>query len=596
MVINLFVAGLVGTLIPLGLEGAEDRSGAGFGRVHHHVYRRLRVCLVPRTGHAVHAVLPTRGVEYGGPPPLKLRRGGSSMPLYSADALILRTYKLGEADRIVVFLTRDRGKKRGVAKGARRPKSNFVGALEPLTHARVAYFEKERRELVNLNYSEASRSALSSGTIEGARLRDVFCRADRRMGGREPRRRAPLSARRLDGGSDRRRRAVRAADAVFRVLAAQPAGRVSGEPRARACRPKRRRFSTAARKIGPQELAGVTADRAMLRELEVAASQHHRDASRARAAVDQSAKGHDAVVTLQDLILKLSAFWASQGCIIQQPLDLEVGAGTSHPETLLRVLGPKPWNVAYVQPSRRPDDGRFGQNPNRVFKHHQFQVILKPAPDEVQQIYLQSLEAVGIDPRAHDIRFEEDNWESPTLGAWGIGWQVLFDGLEITQFTYFQQVGGVNLAPVGAELTYGLERIAMILQKVDNIFDLEWGGGVKYGEVRLREEIEQSKYVYGQVDGMSREEFAAFHRDLFDKYYGMAERLLKSQPHPAGARVRAEVLARVQHSRLERQRRRQRAHGVRAEGAPDCHRDCPGLRGGRASRHLTKGPNEQHGV
>ena len=189
----------------------------------------------------------------------------------------------------------------------------------------------------------------------------------------------------------------------------------------------------------------------------------------------------------------------------------------------------KPWNVAYVQPSRRPDDGRFGENPNRLFKHHQLQVILKPAPDEVQQIYLQSLEAVGIEPRAHDIRFEDDNWESPTLGAWGMGGQVLFDGLEITQFTYFQQVGGVNLAPVGAELTYGLERIAMLLQKVDNVFDLEWGGGVKYGEVRLREEIEQSRYVYGQVDGMSREEFAGFHRDLFDKSSGMAERLLKSQ-------------------------------------------------------------------
>jgi glycyl-tRNA synthetase alpha chain len=182
-----------------------------------------------------------------------------------------------------------------------------------------------------------------------------------------------------------------------------------------------------------------------------------------------------------------------------------------------------------VQPSRRPDDGRFGQNPHRILKHHQFQVILKPAPDEVQQIYLQSLEAVGIDPRAHDIRFEEDNWEAPTLGAWGIGWQVLFDGLEITQFTYFQQVGGVMLAPVSAELTYGLERIAMILQRVDNIFDLEWGGGVRYGEVRLREEIEQSKYVYGQVAGMSREEFAAYHRDLFEKYHAMAERLLKSQ-------------------------------------------------------------------
>ena len=150
-------------------------------------------------------------------------------------------------------------------------------------------------------------------------------------------------------------------------------------------------------------------------------------------------------MTFQDLILKLSEFWASHGCLIQQPIDLEVGAGTSHVETFLRVLGPRHWNVAYVQPSRRPDDGRFGENPNRLFKHHQFQVILKPAPDEVQQIYLESLEACGIDPRQHDIRFEEDNWESPTLGAWGIGWQVMLDGQEITQFTYFQQVGGIDL-------------------------------------------------------------------------------------------------------------------------------------------------------
>jgi glycyl-tRNA synthetase alpha chain len=232
-------------------------------------------------------------------------------------------------------------------------------------------------------------------------------------------------------------------------------------------------------------------------------------------------------VTLQDLILKLSVFWASKGCLIQQGLDLEVGAGTSHPETLLRVLGASPWSVAYVQPARRPDDGRFGQNPNRLFKHLQMQVILKPAPDEVQQMYLDSLEACGINPRHHDIRFEEDNWESPTLGAWGIGWQVMLDGQEITQFTYFQQVGGVDLAPVSAELTYGLERIAMFLQRVDNVFDLEWGSGVKYREVRFREEVEQSKYAFNQETGVDASVFAAFHRDLFDKYYDFGERLLK---------------------------------------------------------------------
>ncbi len=232
-------------------------------------------------------------------------------------------------------------------------------------------------------------------------------------------------------------------------------------------------------------------------------------------------------MTFQDLISKLSQFWASQGCLIQQPLDLEVGAGTSHPETILRVLGPRHWNVAYVQPSRRPDDGRFGENPNRLFKHHQFQVIMKPAPDEIQHLYLQSLEACGIEPRKHDIRFEEDNWESPTLGAWGIGWQVMLDGLEITQFTYFQQVGGIDLAPVSVEITYGLERIAMFLQRVDNVYDLQWAPGVTYGDVRLRDEIEQSKYAFGQVD-MPRDAFVLLHRELFDKYYGFSEVLLRS--------------------------------------------------------------------
>jgi glycyl-tRNA synthetase alpha chain len=232
-------------------------------------------------------------------------------------------------------------------------------------------------------------------------------------------------------------------------------------------------------------------------------------------------------VTFQDLIFNLSQFWATQGCLIHQPIDMEVGAGTSSPETVLRVLGPRHWNVAYVQPSRRPDDGRFGENPNRLFKHHQFQVIMKPSPDEIQQIYLQSLEACGIVPREHDIRFEEDNWESPTLGAWGIGWQVMLDGLEITQFTYFQQVGGIDLNPVSVEITYGLERIAMFLQKVDNVYDLQWAPGVTYGEVRLRDEIEQSKYAFGMVD-MPHEAFVKLHREMFDKCFDFSQVLLRS--------------------------------------------------------------------
>jgi len=234
-------------------------------------------------------------------------------------------------------------------------------------------------------------------------------------------------------------------------------------------------------------------------------------------------------MTFQNLILKLSEFWASRGCALQQPLDVEVGAGTMHPETFLRVLGPAHWSVAYVQPSRRPADGRFGENPNRLFKHHQFQVILKPSPDDVQGLYLESLEACGINPRQHDIRFEEDNWESPTLGAWGIGWQVLFDGLEITQFTYFQQAGGIELAPISAELTYGLERIAMVLQKVDSIYDIEWAPGVKYAEVRQREEVEQSKYVFNaDIELPAGDTFAALHRRLYDDNYKLAQALLNA--------------------------------------------------------------------
>ncbi len=210
--------------------------------------------------------------------------------------------------------------------------------------------------------------------------------------------------------------------------------------------------------------------------------------------------------TFQELILKLQTFWAQRGCVLQQPYDVEVGAGTMAPETFLRVLGPQPYKVAYLQPSRRPADGRYGENPNRLFKHTQLQVILKPPPNDVQELYLQSLGAIGIDLRQHDIKFEEDNWESPTLGAWGIGWQVMLDGLEITQFTYFQQCGGVDLLPISAELTYGLERIAAFLQDVDSIYDIEWardtetGHPTTYGDVRLADELQFSVYNFEMAD------------------------------------------------------------------------------------------------
>ncbi|HET9742218.1 MAG TPA: glycine--tRNA ligase subunit alpha [Terriglobales bacterium] len=209
--------------------------------------------------------------------------------------------------------------------------------------------------------------------------------------------------------------------------------------------------------------------------------------------------------TFQEIILKLQTFWAAHNCVLQQPYDVEVGAGTMSPETFLRVLGSKPYRVAYLQPSRRPADGRYGENPNRLYKHTQLQVILKPPPENIQELYLESLVAIGIDLRRHDIKFEEDNWESPTLGAWGIGWQVMLDGLEITQFTYFQQCGGIDLDPISAELTYGLERLAAFLQDVDSIYDIVWarsadGCPVTYGDVRLQEEQQLSVYNFEAAD------------------------------------------------------------------------------------------------
>src|SRR6266436_5192692 len=211
-------------------------------------------------------------------------------------------------------------------------------------------------------------------------------------------------------------------------------------------------------------------------------------------------------LTFQELIFTLQKFWADQGCILQQPYDVEMGAGTMSPETFLRVLGPKRYQVCYLQPSRRPADGRYGENPNRLFKHTQLQVILKPPPDNVQELYLESLAAIGIDLRQHDIKFEEDNWEAPTLSAWGVGWQVMLDGLEITQFTYFQQCGGVDLDPISAELTYGLERIASFLQDKDSIYDIVWardpetGSITTYGNVRLADELQFSVYNFESAD------------------------------------------------------------------------------------------------
>lgn len=230
--------------------------------------------------------------------------------------------------------------------------------------------------------------------------------------------------------------------------------------------------------------------------------------------------------TFQNLILQLEKYWGDRGCVIQQPYDVEVGAGTMHPETFLRVLGPDPYRVVYVQPSRRPADGRYGENPNRLFKHHQLQVILKPSPSDIQDIYLDSLEAIGLDLATHDVRFEEDNWESPTLGAWGVGWQVLLDGLEITQFTYFQQSGGVDLDPVPAELTYGLDRICAYLQGVDSVYDVRWSDDQSYGQVRLLEEQQFSAYNFEYAD-------PALTRKLFELHEKEAGQLLDASEKQA---------------------------------------------------------------
>ena len=229
----------------------------------------------------------------------------------------------------------------------------------------------------------------------------------------------------------------------------------------------------------------------------------------------------------QEIILALQQFWSEQGCILGEPYDVEKGAGTMNPATFLRVLGPEPWNVAYVEPSRRPADGRYGDNPNRLYQHHQFQVIMKPSPDTIQELYLESLKRLGIDPVQHDIRFVEDNWESPTLGAWGLGWEVWLDGMEITQFTYFQQVGSQDVKPVAVEITYGLERLAMYIQGVENVYDIQWTKDYTYGDVFHQNEVEQSAYSFELSD-------EALLFDLFEKYEKEAVRVIElGYVHPA---------------------------------------------------------------
>lgn len=229
----------------------------------------------------------------------------------------------------------------------------------------------------------------------------------------------------------------------------------------------------------------------------------------------------------QELILALQKFWTDKGCILGEPYDVEKGAGTMNPLTFLKVLGPEPWNVVYIEPSRRPADGRYGDNPNRLYQHHQIQLIMKPSPDNIQDLYLESLTAIGIEKEKHDIRFVEDNWESPTLGAWGLGWEVWLDGMEITQFTYFQQVGSQDIKPTAVEITYGLERLAMYIQGVENVFDVEWGAGVTYGDVFHQNEFEQSSYAFDLSD-----EKLLF--DLFEKYEAEAVRVIKlGYVHPA---------------------------------------------------------------
>jgi glycyl-tRNA synthetase alpha chain len=284
------------------------------------------------------------------------------------------------------------------------------------------------------------------------------------------------------------------------------------------------------------------------------------------------------MLTFQQIILKLQSYWADKGCALLQPYDMEVGAGTSHTATFLRALGPEPWKAAYVQPSRRPKDGRYGENPNRLQHYYQYQVVLKPAPSNILELYLGSLEALGFDLKKNDIRFVEDDWENPTLGAWGLGWEVWLNGMEVTQFTYFQQVGGIDCKPITGEITYGLERLAMYLQGVDNVYNLTWTDGLTYGDVYKQNEVEQSTYNFEHSD-------AEFLFTAFNAHEKAGQAPHDRAARAAGLRTGAQSRAQLQFARCARRDQRDRARGLhRPHPQPRAQRGAELLRQPRTAR------------
>ena len=550
------------------------------------------------------------------------------MPVYESEAIVLQSYPLGEADRLVSFFSRTMGRMRGVAAGARKPKSRFGSTLERLSHIRIWFYERENRELVRISqcdmiesfldafgdydssvalslFSEITEAVLPDREPSDANFRLLLLAAQtvKRTGNSElPLAYFSLWTVKLGGwlpsldacsacgsGTRASRSGLRRPGSLGGFLRQVPQ-----ERDARAFNPGRSGIAedacwkglivwpmrSSTDQIAPNISREVTnamldiiehqIDRKLVsrqlmepQSLKSAARKSKVNSSTLKRAVRPVGKPKG--LNFQDLLLKLEVYWTQRDCILQQPYDIEVGAGTMHPETFLRVLGPDPYRVVYAQPSRRPADGRYGENPNRLYKHTQLQVILKPSPANIQDLYLDSLKAVGINLKEHDVRFEEDNWESPTLGAWGMGWQILLDGLEITQFTYFQQCGGIDLDPISVELTYGLDRIAAYLQGVDNVFDVRWSNSMSYRQVRLAEEQQFSAYSFDYADAVStRKQFDLNEAEaarLLAGYEALEGRSQGTVSDFAGLRFVPEVFPPLQSARCARRNFGDRARG-----------------------------------